>query len=121
MVFALDELPLASLLDTQGHIDASNFPNLAWLAERSTWYRNATGTTQWTRDAFPSMLTGRWPSQPLAAHYRNYPYNLFSLLGESYQLNVHESATRLCPPRDCGGADDGSGAAQEGGGLAGAL
>ena len=121
VVFALDELPLASLLDTQGHIDASNFPNLAWLAERSTWYRNATGTTQWTRDAFPSMLTGRWPSQPLAAHYRNYPYNLFSLLGESYQLNVHESATRLCPPRDCGGVDDGSGAAQEGGGLAGAL
>jgi Sulfatase len=67
------------------------------------------------------MLTGRWPSQPLAAHYRNYPYNLFSLLGESYQLNVHESATRLCPPRDCGGADDGSAAADEGGGLAGAL
>jgi Sulfatase len=121
VVFALDELPLASLLDTQGHIDAYNFPNLAWLAERSTWYRNATGTTQWTRDAFPSMLTGRWPSQPLAAHYRNYPYNLFSLLGESYQLNVHESATRLCPPRDCGGADDGSAAAEEGGGLAGAL
>jgi Sulfatase len=121
VVFALDELPLASLLDTQGHIDAYNFPNLAWLAERSTWYRNATGTTQWTRDAFPSMLTGRWPSQPLAAHYRNYPYNLFSLLGESYQLNVHESATRLCPPRDCGGADDGSAAADEGGGLAGAL
>jgi hypothetical protein len=34
---------------------------------------------------------------------------------------VHESATHLCPPRDCGGADDGSGAAQEGGRLAGAL
>jgi hypothetical protein len=118
VVFALDELPLASLLDTQGHIDAYNFPNLAWLAERSTWYRNATGTTQWTRDAFPSMLTGRWPSQPLAAHYRNYPYNLFALLGESYQLNVHESATRLCPPRDCGGPDD---VPEEGGGLAGAL
>jgi hypothetical protein len=66
VVFALDELPLASLLDTQGHIDASNFPNLAWLAERSTWYRNATGTTQWTRDAFPSMLTGRWPASSAA-------------------------------------------------------
>ena len=120
VVFALDELPLASLLDTQGHIDAYNFPNLAWLAERSTWYRNATGTTQWTRDAFPSMLTGRWPSQPLASHYSNYPYNLFTLLAGSYQMNVHETATRLCPPRDCGGPDDGSGAAQ-GGGLAGAL
>jgi Sulfatase len=120
VVFALDELPTASLLDTRGRIDAYNFPNLAWLAERSTWYRNATGTTQWTRDAFPSMLTGRWPSQPLAAHYRNYPYNLFTLLGGSYQMNVHETATRLCPPRDCGGPDDGSGAGT-GGGLAGAL
>ena len=121
VVFALDELPLASLLDTQGHIDAHTFPNLAWLAERSTWYRNATGTTQWTRDAFPSMLTGRWPSQPLAAHYSNYPYNLFTLLSGTYQMNVHESATRLCPPRDCGGPDDGSGAGAGGGGLAGAL
>jgi hypothetical protein len=120
VVFALDELPLASLLDTQGHIDAYNFPNLAWLAGRSTWYRNATGTTQWTRDAFPSMLTGRWPSQPLASHYRNYPYNLFTLLAGTYQMNVHETATRLCPPRDCGGPDDGSSAVQ-GGGLAGAL
>jgi sulfatase-like protein len=120
LVFALDELPLASLLDERGKIDAYTFPNLAWLAERSTWYRNATGTTQWTRDAFPSMLTGRWPSQPLAAHYRNYPYNLFTLLGGSYQMNVHESATRLCPPRDCGGPDDGS-AAEAGGGLAGVL
>ena len=121
VVVALDELPLASLLDSQGHIDAYNFPNLAWLAGRSAWYRNATATTQWTRDAFPSMLTGRWPSQPLAAHYRNYPYNLFTLLGGTYQMNVHETATRLCPPRDCGGPNDGSGAADEGGGLAGAL
>ena len=121
VVFALDELPLDSLLDTQGHSDAYTFPNLAWLAERSTWYRNATGTTQWTRDAFPSMLTGRWPSQPLAAHYSNYPYNLFTLLSGTYQMNVHESATRLCPPRDCGGPVDGSGAGAGGGGLAGAL
>jgi hypothetical protein len=121
VVFALDELPLASLLDKHGQIDAHNFPNLAWLAGRSTWYRNATGTTQWTRDAFPSMLTGRWPSQPLAAHYRNYPYNLFTLLSGTYQMNVHETVTRLCPPRDCGGPDDGSGAAGEDGGLAGAL
>ncbi|MFL6267492.1 MAG: hypothetical protein ACJ75C_15795, partial [Actinomycetes bacterium] len=67
MVFALDELPLASLLDTQGHIDASNFPNLAWLAERSTWYRNATGTTQWIRDAFPSMLVAE-PATDAADH-----------------------------------------------------
>ena len=120
VVFALDELPLASLLDARGRIDAGTFPNFAWLAERSTWYRNATGVTQWTRDAFPSMLTGRWPRQPVAAHYRNYPANLFTLLDGAYELDVHETATRLCPPSECGGG--GSAAdPEEGGGLPAAL
>jgi Sulfatase len=116
VVFALDELPLSSLLDERGRIDAYTFPNFAWLAERSTWYRNATGVTQWTRDAFPSMLTGRWPSKAVhlgpesdrrdpavAANYRNYPANLFTLLSGPYQLDVHETATRLCPPQACAG------------------
>jgi hypothetical protein len=65
------------------------------------------------------MLTGRWPSEALAPHYHNYPYNLFTLLGGRYQLNVHETVTRLCPPQAC--ADDAAGAAADdpraGGGL----
>jgi hypothetical protein len=116
VVFALDELPITSLVDERGRIDAYTFPNFAWLAERSTWYRNATGVTQWTRDAFPSMLTGRWPSEAVhlgpeadrrdptvSANYRNYPANLFTLLSGPYQLDVHETVTRLCPPRACAG------------------
>ena len=125
VVFALDELPITSLVDERGRIDAYTFPNFAWLAERSTWYRNATGVTQWTRDAFPSMLTGRWPSKAVhlgpgsdrrdpavAANYRNYPANLFTLLSGPYQLDVHETATRLCPPRACVG-DAGRAASEE--------
>jgi hypothetical protein len=105
VVVAFDELPLNSLVDTRGQLDAANYPNFAWLAERSTWYRNATGVTTWTRDAYPAMLSGRWPRKPLAAHAQNYPHNLFTLLDGTYQLNVHETATMLCPPRRCAGDD----------------
>jgi hypothetical protein len=112
VVVAFDELPTSSLLDTRGRVDAANFPSFAWLAERSTWYRNATAMTQWTRDAFPSMLTGRFPGRSLAAGYDNYPFNLFTLLDGAYELDVHESVTRLCPPSRC---ETGAGRSTDGG------
>jgi hypothetical protein len=101
VVIAFDEFPLTSLLDTTGRIDAANYPSFAWLAERSSWYRNATGVTTWTRDAYPAMLSGRWPAKPVAAHHRNYPNNLFTLLNGRYELNVHEVASVLCRPPRC--------------------
>jgi Sulfatase len=101
IVLALDEFPLTSLLDTSGRVDPANYPNFAWLAERSSWYRNATGITTWTRDAYPAMLTGKYPERALASHYRNYPNNLFTLLDGTYQLNSHEVSTVLCPPHRC--------------------
>jgi hypothetical protein len=51
------------------------------------------------------MLTGRYPSRSIAATYRNYPFNLFTLLGGTYDLNVHETATQFCPPDRCRSAD----------------
>jgi hypothetical protein len=36
---------------------------------------------------------------PIASEY---PENLFTLLGRTYDMNVHESATRLCPVDTCG-------------------
>jgi Sulfatase len=101
MVF-LDEFPLRSLLDSRGRIERRLYPNFAALADRSTWYRNATGVGPFTPDAVPAMLTGRYPSRPnVAPIYSEYPDNLFSLLSGSYDVWASESVTRLCPPRVC--------------------
>lgn len=103
MVF--DEFPLESLLDGTGHIDANRYPHFAELAGASTWYRNDGTVAPFTGAAVPAILTGRNPTSgstaPVAAEY---PQNLFTLLGGSYHMNVHESVTQLCPTDVCTGA-----------------
>ncbi|PSK67430.1 hypothetical protein B0E53_00549 [Micromonospora sp. MH33] len=47
------------------------------------------------------MLTGRYPAQPFAPHYSQYPDNLFTALGGLYDIKAEESITRLCPPSRC--------------------
>ena len=102
VMIVLDELALVSLLDQNGDVDAERYPNFARLAGDSTWYRNATGAAGWTPYALPAMLGGRWPSEHRAPHYAVYPDNLFTLLGDVYELSVSESISELCPPWYCG-------------------
>ena len=98
----LDELPASSLMTRSGEIDTVRYPSFARLARESTWYRNATTVHEWTSDAAPSIVTGRVIRSSKLATADNYPENLFTLLGGSYALNVHESyATRLCPGELC--------------------
>ena len=97
----LDELPLASLLDDRGRINARAFPNFAWLAERSTWYPNATAVNQWTKFSIPASLVSEYPLSEVAPHYQEHPRNLFTLLAGTYEMNVHENSTQLCPPSVC--------------------
>ncbi|MEU4482661.1 sulfatase-like hydrolase/transferase [Micromonospora sp. NPDC023966] len=101
VMIVLDELPLVSLLGPDGRIDAARYPHFAELAAGSTWYRNATGVSGWTPYALPAMLTGRYPAQPFAPHYSQYPDNLFTALGGLYDIRAEESITRLCPPSRC--------------------
>ncbi|SCG74917.1 sulfatase-like hydrolase/transferase [Micromonospora coxensis] len=101
VMIVLDELPLVSLLGPDGRIDATRYPHFAELAAGSTWYRNATGVSGWTPYALPAMLTGRYPAQPFAPHYSQYPDNLFTALGGLYDVRAEESITRLCPPSRC--------------------
>jgi hypothetical protein len=101
VMIVLDELPVLSLLDGRGRIDATRYPNFARLAGGSTWYRNATAVSGWTPYAVPAMLTGRYPTEQAAPHYSRHPHNLFTLLGSRYDLKVQESITQLCPPRSC--------------------
>jgi hypothetical protein len=102
VMVVLDEFPTQSLLDGNGNIDATLFPNFARLAGDSTWYRNSTTVAPETEQAVPAIVTGQLPQSahevPVAT---SYPDNLFTLLGDTYEMNVHERITRLCPESLC--------------------
>jgi hypothetical protein len=99
-----DELPVISLMDSHGKIDASRFPNFAELAAHATWYRNTTTVAGFTTRAVPAILTGRDPGHrlPIAS---DQPRSIFTLLGRSYDMNVDETATAICPSKVCGGEE----------------
>ncbi len=108
VLIVFDELPLTSLLDAREEIDRRGYPHFAALADTSSWFPNATGVHDRTSKAVPSILTGRRPRPgglPIAA---DHPNSLFTLLGGSYRMNVHEEATSVCPDELCGeGVDEG--------------
>ena len=97
----LDELPLVSLLDARGEVDARVYPNFARLAGSSHWFRNATGVGSFTSYAVPSMLSGRYPREKLVPSYVEYPDNLFSFLAPDYRIRALETITQLCDPALC--------------------
>lgn len=102
VMVVLDELPLGSLLDGNGHIDATLFPHIAALAGDATWYRNSTTVAPNTEHAVPALVSGTYPTDQFALPVSQaYPHNLFTLLGNEYEMNVHETLTRLCPRGTC--------------------
>lgn len=109
VVLLLDEFPLVSLLDGSGKVDAKRFPNFAALSSESTWYRNATGVSGFTPYAVPALLSGRYPAEKAAPHYATYPDNMFSLLGQKYDVRAYETVTQMCRPRQCGPAGEAPG------------
>ncbi len=106
VMVVLDELPTASLLDGRGNIDADAFPNLAELAGHATFARNHTTVAPYTIAAVPSLLTGLLPSDRAAVPTSvDHPENLFTLLGEDYDMRVIETMTHMCPTSVCDRAD----------------
>lgn len=101
VLLQLDELPTNSLLDARHRIDPVRFPNFARLARGADWYRDATTVHDSTTFSIPSILTGRYPPPGRLPTFADYPRNLFTLLGRSYDLNVFEDVTHLCPVRVC--------------------
>ncbi len=102
-VVVFDELSLASIITPAGKIDRGRFPNIARLAERSTWYREATTSGLRTDQAVPAMLTGRRVPRRQVPSSFAYPENLFTLFSRTHQMHVRESVTQLCPPELCEG------------------
>lgn len=107
VMLMLDEFPLETLLAEDGTIDGVRFPNLAALAQESTWYRDYTVQAAGTLQSVPSLLTSQEPTgkQPL---WTAHPDSLFSLLAPTHDLVVSEHVTQLCGFSNCKieGADD---------------
>ena len=101
----LDEFPTGSLMDSTRRIDASLYPNFARLGREATWYENATTVADQTERAIPAIVTGQrqdsekdGEGMPVA---RAHPESLFTLLGDSYDMNAIETVTQLCPRGTC--------------------
>jgi hypothetical protein len=105
VLVAFDELPVNSLLDAHGRIDAARFPNFADLARGSTWFEHASTVGEGTTHAIPAILTGRFPKAGEFPVYTDHRQNLFTLFGGATQLHVVDEETHLCPPSLCPGLE----------------
>ena len=101
VLFVFDELSTSSLMDEHRRINAFRYPNFAALARDSHWFRNASTVSDFTKNALPALLTGRYPKEAFPVTAANYPDNLFTWLGESYELRAFESSTAICPEELC--------------------
>ena len=100
VMVVFDELPLTSLLDESAHIDSIRYPNFASLETDGHWFRNAHTVSSLTTVAVPAILSGvkKTNALPIVA---DHPQNLFTLLGQTHEMNVTEIVTSLCPDSAC--------------------
>jgi hypothetical protein len=98
-----DELPLLSLLDAHGEIDAPRFPHFGALAATSTWFSNALSVGHSTDAVMPALLGSHWPEAPDRGtpSHQAHPQTLFTWLGSAADLQVKEEYGALCPPELC--------------------
>lgn len=96
-----DEFPVTSLMDERRMIDPLRYPHFASLAGDSYWFRNATAVADNTTEAVPAILSGSYPERDDLPTSVDHPHNLFTLLGEIYDLKVTELITYLCPEQLC--------------------
>jgi hypothetical protein len=84
-----------------GSVDAARYPGFARLAREATWYSRASTVKDRTTSAVPAILSGDIPGPDDLPSLADYPGNLFTLLGNRYAFDVHETVTRLCPVSKC--------------------
>jgi Sulfatase len=102
VVMLFDEFQGTMLMNAKGEIDRSLFPNFAELAERGTWYPNATTEADLTPRATPAVMTGSYPTHEELPTAADHPDSIFTLLGSDYSMNVAEPVTSVCPESLCG-------------------
>ena len=102
VLVVFDGLPTTSLMDVEGGIDSSRYPNFARLASEADWYRLHTTVSPVTITAVPAILAGQCAQDAGAPTFASYPQNLFTFLAGSHEMVVSERVTNLCPPELCG-------------------
>lgn len=101
VMLQLDEFPVASIMESDGSVNENLFPNFARLAEEGSWYRNAFSTSIATTQSVPAIVTGLLGETGTSPSYVDHPDNLFTMLGESYDMHVIEWVAELCPEETC--------------------
>jgi len=96
-----DEFPVASLMDAEGNLQENLYPNFARLARDGVWYPNAVTVQQQTEQAYPTILSGVNAPAGKIPTASDYPFTLFTLLADSYDLKVQEAVTDICPEYAC--------------------
>jgi hypothetical protein len=92
----LDELPVNTLVDDRGEIDAARYPGFAELARDATWFKNAYTIYDSTERAQPAIMDGNLPERDLQPISSDHPNSIFSLFGRTHRMNVSEEATTVC-------------------------
>ena len=92
----LDELPVTTLVDDRGRIDAGRWPGFAELAREATWFRNAYTVYDSTERAQPAIMDGNLPERERQPISSDHPNSIFSLFGGTHRMHVSEEATTVC-------------------------
>jgi hypothetical protein len=101
LVVVLDEFPVTAIMRGDGSLIDTRYPNLARLAERSTWFRNAASESQTTYVSAPTILSGIRATPDDLPILEHHPRNYFTLFGDAYPVNRYELMTDMCPPEAC--------------------
>ncbi len=100
VLLVLDEFPISSIVTPEGEINAALFPNFARLADASHWFQNAQSNSIATTDSVPIILSSEI-HEGASPTSRDHPRTLFTMLGDSYTMDVDETITDLCPSDVC--------------------
>lgn len=101
VLIVLDEFPVTGIMRGDGTIIDTRYPNLARLADESTWFRNAASESRTTYVSTPSILTGVRAGEDELPILDDHPRNYFSLFGDRYPINRYELVTDMCPAEAC--------------------
>ena len=97
----LDELPVNTLVDDRGQIDATRYPGFGEMARDATWFKNAYTVYDSTERAQPAIMDGNLPERDKQPISSDHPNSIFSLFGRTHRMNVSEEATTVCSQDLC--------------------